>query len=300
MYSFGRRHLPGESTVHCAREGAVNRKGDRASRPKTPHLPRLKSFGYLRKDTYPWRHRITALHPAGILVFGAILLAVCSAADGQSLSVDDRPRLLLDAEVGSETALGYELPSIWLGSSIEIPVEKRFELQAAGAYSPDKKQITNDGHLASMSGTAIGFINQRAGLTASVESSWLWTSQFDKAALFPSAGVVVRNDYFGPGRFYISYIFPTGCVAATASDPCRIQSNRLQGVTVRQDVRSFSHTRWGFESGFYHFCAEGNPNEPEISRNCHWGVTGMAIVRFEFHLGNRSRGGPDAAKSDNF
>jgi hypothetical protein len=29
----------------------------------------------------------------------------------------DRPQLLLDTEIGSETALGYELPSIWvLGS----------------------------------------------------------------------------------------------------------------------------------------------------------------------------------------
>jgi hypothetical protein len=299
MYSFGRTHLPGESaTSHCAWEGAVTRNGDHTSRPKTIQVACLKPFGHVRKDMHPWRRRITALHPAGILVFGAISLAACSAAIGQSLAVDDRPRLLLDAEIGSETALGYELPSIWLGSSVEIPVEKRFELQAAGACSPDKKQITNDGHLASMSGTAIGFINQRAGLTAGVESSWLWTSQFDKTALFPSAGVVVRNDYFGPGRFYISYIFPTGCVAATASNPCRIQSNRLQGVTVRQDVRSFSHTRWGFESGFYHFCAEGNPNDPEISRNCHWAVTGMAIVRFEFHLGSRSGG--DASKSDNF
>src|SRR5580658_3391840 len=263
MHSFGRTLRRWESSAgDCAREGDLGKNGDHASRQKTLQEEVPRPSGYVRKDVDPWRHRITVLRAAGI---GAISLVVCSAVHGQSVPADDRPRLLLDTEIGSETALGYELPSIWLGSTVEIPVERRFELQAAGAYSPDKKEITNDGHLASVSGTAIGFINERVGLTAGVESSWLWTSQFDKTALFPSAGVVMRNDYFGPGRFYISYILPTGCVAATASNPCQIQSNRLQGVTVRQEVRSFSHTRWGFESGFYHFCAEGNPNEPEIS-----------------------------------
>jgi hypothetical protein len=235
--------------------------------------------------------------PKRILVLAAMSLVVCSAAWGQSDSTDDRPRLLLDAEVGSETALGYELPAISLGPSVEIPIANRFELQASGAYLPDKKAITNDGYLASVNGTAIGFATQRVGFTAGVENSWLWTSQFDKVARFPSAGVVVRNDYFGPGRFYVAYVFPTGCVWATASNPCQIQSNRLQGVTLRQEVRSVSHTRWGLESGFYHYCDEANPNELQ-PRNCHWGVTGSAIVRFEFHLGARAH--TNATESDNF
>ena len=242
-----------------------------------------------------------ALRPKRILILATTSLVLCSAARGQSASADDRPRLLLDAAIGSETALGYKLPAISLGPSVEIPIAHRFELQASGTYSPDKKAITNDGHLASVSGSAIGFATDRVGFMASVERGWLWTSQFDKMAWFPSAGVVVRNDYFGHGRLYVAYVFPTGCVWATASNPCHIQSNRLQGVTLRQDVRSASHTRWGLESGLYRFCDQANPNEPQLGRNCHWGMTGLAIVRFEFHLGIRAQRVPtDATESDNF
>lgn len=247
------------------------------------------------------RFREVTRSPKWSLVVTIMSLVFCSAAHGQSVFVDDRPRLLLDTEVGSETALGYKFPSISLGPSLEIPIANRFEFQASGEYSPDKKAITNDGELASVSGSVLGFATQRIGLIASVERGWLWTSQFDKAALFPSAGVVVRNDYFGHGRLYMTYTFPTGCVWATANNSCKIQSNRLQGITLHQDTRSTLHTRWGFETGLYHFCNEANPNEPQIGRTCHWGATARAIVRFEFHLGSRSRFTPaDATESDNY
>jgi hypothetical protein len=236
-----------------------------------------------------------------ILFLTTVALILGSAVSGQSVSADDRPRLLFDAEIGSQAALGYELPSISVGPSLEIPIANRFEVQASGAFSPDKKQITHDGHLARVSGTAIVFANRRVGFSAGAEDSWLWTSQFNKTALYPSTGIVLRNDYFGPGRFYVAYVFPTGCVAATTSNPCQIQSNRLQGITVRQDTRWMSHTRLRFESGAYHFCDQGNPNEPEISRHCHWGVTGMVTLRFELKLGAAPRSKrAEATVFDNF
>ena len=228
-------------------------------------------------------------------------LVSCQAARSQTIFSDDRPRLLLDSQVGSETALGYKFPSLSVGPSFEIPIKNRFELQAGASYSPDKKLITNDGRVVDVTASAVGFVNQRIGFTAGVERGWLWTSEFDKKALFPSAGIVLRNDYFGPGRFYLSYVLPTGRAWATTNDPLTLQSNRLQGITVRQETRSRSHMRWGVESGLYRFCDEGNPNDPQASRRCHLGISALATFSFEFHLGSKSRfSAPGAIDTDDF
>jgi hypothetical protein len=236
-----------------------------------------------------------------ILLLTTFSLLTAVTARCQSDYLDNRPRLLFDTSIGSETALGYEFPSTSLGPSLELPLGNHFELQGSGIYSPDKKEITNDGDLASVSGSALGFVTQRFGVVGSIERGWLWTSEFDKEALFPSAGIVLRNDYFGPGRFYVTYTFPTGCVWATPTNPCTIQSNRLQGLTIRQETRSPMHTRWGFETGLYHFCNQANPNDPEPSRTCHLGVSALLTLSFEFHLGSKPRFTTATADSpDNF
>jgi len=204
---------------------------------------------------------------------------------------------LFDAEVGSQASLGYKLPSAAFGPSLEIPVAKRMEFQVSSDYSPDRKAITNDGNSLKVSGSAIGFANYRMGFIATIERNWLWTSQFDKSAWLPSAGVVIREDYFG--RAYLTYLFPTGCVWATPSNPCKIQSNRLQGIEIRQDIRSASHIRWGFKVGFYRFCDQGNPNDPQAGRKCHFATTALATLRFEFQLGGRLLSF-NPGKSDNF
>jgi hypothetical protein len=236
-----------------------------------------------------------------IVLLTAVSLTTCLSVRGQSDYLDNRPRFLLDTAVGSETALGYEFPATSVGTSFELPIGNRFEVQGSGMYSPDKKYITNDGELSSVSGSALGFVNQRIGVVAGIERGWLWTSQFDKQALFPSAGIVLRNEYLGQGRLYITYTFPTGCVWATATNPCTIQSNRLQGVTIRQETRSLLHTRWGFETGVYHFCNQANPNDPEPSRNCRLGVSAMVTLSLEFHVGGKPRiTTANAVAPDNF
>ncbi len=241
------------------------------------------------------------MNPKLILAVAIMSLIFCPVARSQEQFADSRPRLLLNTMIGSESSLGYDFPSVSFGPSLEIPVKKRFEFQLSGAYSPDKKNITHNGELASVSGSALAFANRRIGFIAKVERGWLWTSQFDKAALFPSAGIVIRNDYFGHGRLYMTYTLPTGCVWATPNVPCKIQSNRLQGITLHQDFRSPSNTRWGFETGFYNFCNEANPNQPNTGRNCRWGATARAVVGFEFHLGKKSRfASAVATNSDNF
>jgi hypothetical protein len=198
---------------------------------------------------------------ARIALTGIVCVFYSLQVSSQEAFADHRPRLLLDMEIGSETSLGYKLPSTAFGPSLEIPVAKRMEFQASSAYSPDRKAITNDGNSLKVSGSAIGFANRQMGFVATIERNWLWTSQFDKSAWLPSAGVVIRND--GAGRSYLTYVLPTGCVWATPSNPCKIQSNRLQGIEIRQDIRSASHIRWGFKVGFYRFCDQGNVILPQ-------------------------------------
>jgi hypothetical protein len=236
-----------------------------------------------------------------IALKGIVCLLYSLQASSQEAFADHRPRLLFDSEIGSQTSLGYKLPSTAFGPSLEIPVAKRMEFQVSSDYSPDRKAITNDGNSLKLSGSAISFANYRVGFIATIERNWLWTSQFDKSAWLPSAGVVFRSDYSGPGRLYLTYVLPTGCVWATAGNPCKIQSNRLQGIEVRQDIRSSSHTRWGFKAGFYRFCDQGNPNDPQAGRKWHFATTALATLRFEFHLGRRVLSAPsNPDKSDNF
>lgn len=217
------------------------------------------------------------------------------------VSLDQRPRLLLEMEAGTETSLGYKFPSTDFGPAIEIPAGKRFEFQGGAAYSPDRKEITNDGQSLKLSASGIVFATERLGLVGTLERSWLWTSQFNEHSWYPGAGIVLRNDYWGPGRLYLTYLFPTGCVWAIPANPCTLQSKRLQGPELEQQVRSSSHIRWGFRGGVYHFCDQANPYEPQLGRNCHWGATAMASLNFEFHLGRRPRFmHQGASESDNF
>ena len=236
-----------------------------------------------------------------VFLLTAFCLATCLTVRSQSAYLDNRARFLLDTTVGSETALGYKFPSTSVGTSFELPLGNRFEVQGSASYSPDKKIVTNDGQLSSISASALGFVNQRIGVVASVEKGWLWTSQFDKQALFPSAGIVLRNEYLGSGRLYITYTFPTGCVWATATNPCTIQSNRLQGVSIRQETRSLWHTRWGLETGLYHFCNQASADDPQTSRNCRFGVSAGVTLSWEFHAGGKPRiTTANAAAPDNF
>jgi hypothetical protein len=238
----------------------------------------------------------------GKLFFAAMLLLVSAGAmQGQQLYSDQRPRLVLGTEAGSEIALGYEFPSVTFDATSEIPIGNHFEVQLGTTYSPAKKAITDDGQRLGFSGSFLAFANQRAGFIATVEHKWLWTSEFDKEVLYPSAGVVLRNGYFGTGRLYLTYTFPTGCVWATPANPCTIQSNRLQGVSLRQEARFFANTRWGVEAGLYHFCDQGNPNDPEAGRDCHLAPTALVTLAFEFHCGHKFRiGSTDGVDSDNY
>jgi hypothetical protein len=199
-----------------------------------------------------------------------IAAAACRSVHGQENAADRRPRLLLDSAIGSAASLGFKFPAMSFGPSVEVPFKSRYEFQSTALYSPDRKFITNDGAALNLSGSAIGFVTSRLGITGKVEHTSLWTSQFEESGWVPSAGVVMRNDYLGQGRLYLSYVFPTGCVWATATNPCMVQSKRLQGVEIRQETRNGSHKRWGFDFGIYHFCSQSNQNERRLVATAIW------------------------------
>jgi len=200
-------------------------------------------------------------------------------------------RWLLDFKFGVEGGLGYKFPSSSFGLSVERPLRKHFELQGSVAYSPDKKVMTNDGNSLLGSVSGIAWLTSHVGISGGIEGSRLWTSQFDKGAWSPNLGAVIHVPIFDPGRLTALYVFPTGCVWATPTNPCKIQSNRLQGIQLKQEFRTWSHLRVGLEFDIYHFCDQSNENEPSIPRTCHMAGTSLGFMRFEF---------PGARKGDSY
>ena len=226
-----------------------------------------------------------------------LLLLMCAAAVGAQDAQETKeawrgatlsPRLFLDTDIGIRAELGFLPPSTDFGVSFEVPLRSHIEIQGSASFSPDKKKITDDGHSISASGTGIFWIDSRIGALGEVEYDRLWTSQFDEGGTAPAFGAVIRTRYRYPGRLYISYLIPTGCVWATTSNPCRLQSKRTQGFTIRQEFQFRPYIRWGIEAGAYHFCNQSNPDDPAVPRSCLWAGTELLFVRFQFPGWRRS------------
>ena len=198
-------------------------------------------------------------------------------------------RVFLDGDIGVRAELGFIPPSSDFGASFEYPRWRKVELQGDFSFSPDKKKITHDGYSIETSGTAILWPFARVGLSGEIDYGRLWTSQFNEHGTAPQIGVVIRTRYQYPGRLYVRYLFPTGCVWATPANPCTLQSKRLQGTTLRQEFQFGPYLRWGVEAGIYHFCAQSNENEPAIPRKCSWAGTDLVFLRFQ--LRGRGTGG---------
>jgi hypothetical protein len=215
--------------------------------------------------------------------------ASAGAQDPHELIVNTSapPRVFLDSDIGVRAQLGFIPPSRDFGASFEYPLWRRLEIQGTGSFSPDHKQITHNGYSYSLTGTAIIWPWWRVGVLGEVDHGRLWTSQFTEGGTNPTIGVVIRTHYVDPGRLYFSYSFATGCVWATRSNPCTLQSKRLQGPTIRQEFQVLPHIRWGAEWGIYHFCAQSNEDEPSIPRACHWGATEMVFVRIQLRAAQR-------------
>jgi hypothetical protein len=222
---------------------------------------------------------------AAMLLF--CLLVVCPSMRAQTLPLltDTSARWLLDAELDGNGMLGYIFPDLTFGTAVEKPITTHFEVQGSIGYSTSRKAITKNGNSLLARETVIGWVKPRVGVMGAYERSWLWTSQFDKAPWYPMAGIVIRgyNSTFGPGRLYVSYVFATGCVWATPSNPCTIQSNRTQGIQETQEVRFARHVRAQSSLAVLHFCDQSNQNDPSVPRTCHWALTSALMFRFEIH-----------------
>lgn len=218
-----------------------------------------------------------------------IWAAPAAAQDVQEPIADTNPppRIFIDSDIGVRAQLGFTPPSRDFGASFEYPLWQRLEIQGAGSFSPDHKQITHDGHSLSVVGTAIVWPSLRVGVLGEVGWGRLYTSQFTEGGTTPTIGVVIRTHYEYPGRLYFRYSFATGCVWATPSNPCTLQSKRLQGPTITQEFQVLPHIRWGAEAGIYHFCDQSNENDPAAGRTCHWAGTEMIFVRFQFRAAQR-------------
>jgi len=205
----------------------------------------------------------------------------CASASAQRINTPISPRWLLNTSVGGESDLGYEPPSKWFGPSIEVPIASRFEFDADASYSPDKKVITNNGNQLETAATGIVWLRRNLGFSSSYTRNWLWTSQFTKAGWSVLPGIVVRNDFQYFGRFSAAYLIPTGCVWATPSNPCRIQSPREQGPEISQQFQIASHLRFGVSGAIVHYCDQSNPAEP-TGRTCHFGAASYLNLTIEF------------------
>lgn len=209
-------------------------------------------------------------------------------------------RVILGAKIGSQAGLGFRSPSVEGIASLEIPLTSRLELTPGFSMSPDRKAFSPTGHDIRITDSANFFLTRRFGVYGGIDLSEYWAQQpvngyyipLHKAGAVPYLGGVLRDswDTSAPGRLYIRYLFPTGCVWASK---CQlptdgIQSNRTHGVDARQEFRLFQITpnsamRFGIEGSWLNFCDQSNP-QVITKRICH--NTGTIMMSMTFEIGH--------------
>jgi hypothetical protein len=209
-----------------------------------------------------------------------LLAALPAVAQDPQASLNSQVTWLFDTKIGSQPEFGSRFSTAMVGFAVEQPFWERFEVQGNLTLLPDVSTAPSNGHAFGISGTGIGWINERVGVTATVEHNWLWIPQADKSVWNPSFGAVIRENLFRPGRLYASYLFPTGC--STAGPNCLSPSDRTQGMRVTQEFRVFPHFRLGFQTGIFHYCGEMSGVDGN-QRTCHWGLADIFVLRFEVH-----------------
>jgi hypothetical protein len=221
------------------------------------------------------------LHKFSVLMLLFFPALPARAQDFQSPTVST-VRWVFDTEFGSGAELGHTLSFTSFGPTVEYPVGDRFELQGKLLFGPTLSVSGRDGHSVETSALAIVWVNSRIGISAGAQHDWLWARQLNRSGWNPSLGVAVRDNLYRPGRFYASYLFPTGCNSNGPNSSCTSPSGRTQGLKLGQEMRLFPHVRAGFETGIFHFCNNSNTNGLS---SCQLAGAAIGVLRFEFNPG---------------
>jgi hypothetical protein len=120
--------------------------------------------------------RFNSISRLTLVVFMWAAPAAAQDVEGLIANTSPPPRIFLDSDIGVRAELGFIPPSRNFGASLEYPLWRRLEIQGAGSFSPDKKQITDNGHSFSVTGTAIVWPSWRVGVLGEVGYNRLWTS----------------------------------------------------------------------------------------------------------------------------
>lgn len=269
--------------------------------------------------------RILRIAALTAFVFVALVAGLAAQAVPASTSAGYGARLLLDYEIGCDGGLGFKCPHIGVGASGEVPLlADRLELLPAFTFSPDHKTFSDTGHSIGATAAAAVWFTHRAGAYGGVKWSAYWSTQphgqvctvevsdsfsipnsklqvascspvyttpLYKSGVIPFVGAVIRDGWFAsPGRLYVSYLFPTGCVwAAQCTLPADgVQSNRIQGIRGDQEFRLYRLTehsamRFGIVAEWVNFCDQSNP-QVITKRICH--NTGAISMTVRLELGH--------------
>jgi hypothetical protein len=215
----------------------------------------------------------------GVIVLLSVFLSCAVALAQTTTTSNDSYSWTFDTRIGSEPQLGFNVPSTSIGSSIEYPLSTRVELGAGITIIPWETINAGSGHAVGMTGTGIGWVAPRLGISIGFRHDWLWTPQFSRSEWNPEVGTVFRDKLYRPGRLYVSYLLPTGCSHGDLS--CLAPTSRTQGLQGLQEIR-LQRFRLGLQGGIYHYCDGGTSAD---SRKCKFSPAGLVIVRFEFRGG---------------
>lgn len=210
-------------------------------------------------------------------------------------------RVLGDFEIGSDAGLGFKEPHIAAGATVESRF-KRFEVHPFFKFSPDIKYFALSGYNINVGSRQMFWVNKHLAMTGMYDYSAYWQTYqiptsgviypnspkavLHKTTNFISPGFLLQKDISGvTNRWYLDYIIPTGCVWATETNPCQIQSNRTTGVKFVWTARLYSRLEFGLTGGVYHLADQSNPHRPDLPRTTH--VTGDMSVLLRFILAGK-------------
>lgn len=219
------------------------------------------------------------------------ILPILAASLFAIASAHAQTTILASGEVGPGY-LGFRDPHLAIGATTETKIHRLFLWQQF-LISPDVKQGRNRGHDIAYGVTADFNVWHHMGPLVGYSYSKYWSGRveknsdvvvdrYSKGGGHPVVGAAILDSWYGaPGRFVVEYHFPSGCVYATASDPCPITSPRTRALTFSQEFELWHKLRLGVLGGWLNYGDQVNPNAPNVPQSRHNTGYVTATVRYE-------------------